>query len=279
MQFQHRTVKQTFMAYLAVQISVNKPSGKKGIPNVRETLSLVMDQVKILVENLQMVDPSVILLPHNAKEKVVVESHSIATAEHVHGNYNFMRNYFPQFCDHKHDTSMYSNVCMAFNIPHEELLWENSNILYGEHQSMYPRELQSENCVIVGSFLYSHRDMQGKRLMEFLSHLSGYHMKARWKAIRTRPEERKEVLLLWNVETDEKDKNQVTIFLESMYNTNHRKLFPLGYKLRLLFKGKNLLGSIEWIKHKSSLIDKLIVSRFIDLLESQVLKGRITRIT
>jgi hypothetical protein len=47
MQFQHCTVKRTFMAYLALWISVNKPSGKKGIPNVREALSLVMDQVKI----------------------------------------------------------------------------------------------------------------------------------------------------------------------------------------------------------------------------------------
>jgi hypothetical protein len=48
-QSQHRTVKRTFMAYLAVRISVNNPSGKKGIPNVREALSLVMDQVKILL--------------------------------------------------------------------------------------------------------------------------------------------------------------------------------------------------------------------------------------
>jgi hypothetical protein len=54
---------------------------------------------------------------------------------------------------------------------------------------MYPRELQAENCVIVVSFSYSHRDMQGKRIMEFLSHLSGYHMTAIWKAISTRPEE------------------------------------------------------------------------------------------
>jgi hypothetical protein len=47
--------------------------------------------------------------------------------------------------------------------------------------------------------------MQGKRLMEFLSHLSGYHMTARWKSVRTRTEELKEVLWLWHVETDEKD--------------------------------------------------------------------------
>jgi hypothetical protein len=73
MQSQHRTVKRTFMAYLAVRTSVNKPSEKKGIPNVRESLSLVMDQVKILLENLQMVDPSVILLPHKAKDRVGVE--------------------------------------------------------------------------------------------------------------------------------------------------------------------------------------------------------------
>jgi hypothetical protein len=82
-------------------------------------------------------------------------------------------------------------VLVAFNTPQEEFLRENSNILYGEHQAMYPKELQGENCVIVGSFLYYHRDMQGKRMMELLSHLSGYHITARWKAIITRPEERK----------------------------------------------------------------------------------------
>jgi hypothetical protein len=107
---------------------------------------------------------------------------------------------------------------------------------------MYPRELQAENYVIVGSFLYSHRDMQGKMFMEFLFHLSGYHMAARWKAIRTIPEEGNELARLWHVETDEKDKNKVTIFLESMYNTNQRKFVPLGYKLHLLFDVKDSVG-------------------------------------
>jgi hypothetical protein len=153
------------MAYLAVWISVNKPSGKKGIPNVIEALSLVMDQVKILLENMQMVDPSVIFLPHKAKDRVGVESDLIATVKHVHDNYDFMRKYFPQFYVHKHDTYMYFNVIMALNTPQEELFRESSSILYGEHQAMYPRELQAENCVIVGSFLYTPRDMQGKRLM------------------------------------------------------------------------------------------------------------------
>jgi hypothetical protein len=55
------------MAYLAVQISVNNPSGNKGTSNVREALSSVMEQVKILLENLQMVDLSVIFLPYKAK--------------------------------------------------------------------------------------------------------------------------------------------------------------------------------------------------------------------
>jgi hypothetical protein len=62
--------------------------------------------------------------------------------------------------------------------------------------------------------------MQGRRLMELLSHLSGYHMTARWKATLTRPEEGKEIHRPWHVETDEKDKKQVTRFLEYMYNTN-----------------------------------------------------------
>jgi hypothetical protein len=84
--------------------------------------------------------------------------------------------------------------------------------------------------------------MQGKRLMEFLSHLSDYHMTARWKAINTRPEEGKKVLRLWYVETDEKDKKQVTRFLESMYNTNQRKLFFLGYKLHFLFGVNDYIG-------------------------------------
>jgi hypothetical protein len=67
MQFQHRTVKWTFMAYLAVPIIVNKPSRKKRIPNVREALSLVMDQVKILLENLQMVDQASSFFPIRPK--------------------------------------------------------------------------------------------------------------------------------------------------------------------------------------------------------------------
>jgi hypothetical protein len=84
--------------------------------------------------------------------------------------------------------------------------------------------------------------MQGKRLIECLSHLSGYHLTSRWKAVSTRPEEGKENLRLWHVETDEKDKKQVTRFLESMYNTNQRKLFPLGYKHSLLFVVKYSIG-------------------------------------
>jgi hypothetical protein len=35
---------------------------------------------------------------------------------------------------------------------------------------------------------------------------------------------------------------------------------------------------MEWIKHKIPLIDKLILSRFIDPFELQVLKGLIMRI-
>jgi hypothetical protein len=84
--------------------------------------------------------------------------------------------------------------------------------------------------------------MQGKRLMEFHSHLSGYHVTARWKAATTIPEEGKEVIRLWRVETDKEEKKQVTRFLESMYNTNQRKLFPLGYKLRFLFYVKDSIG-------------------------------------
>jgi hypothetical protein len=234
--------KKTFMEYLAVRISVNKPSGKKGTSNAREALMLVMDKVKILLEDLQMADPSVIFLPHKAKDRVGVKFDLIATTEHIHDKYDFMRKYFPQFYVHKHDRYLYSNVLMAYNTPQEELLRESSNSLYEEHQAMYPRELQAENCVIVGSFLYSPIDMQGKRLMEFLSHLSSYRMTARSKAASTRPEEGKEVLRMWHVETDEKDKKQVTRLLESMYNTNQRKLYPLGYNLGFLFYVKYSIG-------------------------------------
>jgi hypothetical protein len=95
MQFQHRTVKRTFMAYVAVRISVNKPSGKKGTPNVREALTLVMDQVKIILNNLQIVDPSFIFLPRKAKDRVGVELDLIATAEHIHDNYEIHAQVFP----------------------------------------------------------------------------------------------------------------------------------------------------------------------------------------
>jgi hypothetical protein len=134
------------MAYMTVRISVKKPSGKKGIPSVRMALNLVMDQVKILLENIKMV-------PHKAKNRVGVESDLIATSEHILDNFDFIHKYFPQLYVHKHDTYMYSNVIIAFKTPHKELLRESSNILYGEHHAMYPKELQAEKCVIVGSFL------------------------------------------------------------------------------------------------------------------------------
>jgi hypothetical protein len=44
------------------------------------------------------------------------------------------------------------------------------------------------------------------------------------------------------MEIYEKDKKEVTRFLESMYNTNQSKLFPLGYKLRFLFDVKESIG-------------------------------------
>jgi hypothetical protein len=103
-------------------------------------------------------------------------------------------------------------------------------------------------------------------------------MTAIWKAISTIPEEWKEILRLWHVETNEKDKKQVTRFLESMYNTNQRKLFPLGYKLSFLFDVKDSTGVHGMDKAQNSLIDKLTLSRFIDPLEFQGLKGRIIRI-
>jgi hypothetical protein len=105
---------------------------------------------------------------------------------------------------------------------------------------MYPRDLQAGNCVMVGSFIYSHRDMQGKRFIKFLSHLIGYKIIARWEAGDEKPEKGKERLCLWHVESDGKDKKQVA--LESMYNMNQRKLFPLGYKRRFLFDVKESIG-------------------------------------
>jgi hypothetical protein len=86
---------------------------------------------------------------------------------------------------------------------------------------------------------YTHQRYAVKRLMEFMSHLSSYYMTARWKAISTISEEGKDIFRLWHVETTEKDKKQVTRFLESMYNTNQRKLFPLGYNLIFLFYVKD----------------------------------------
>jgi hypothetical protein len=79
------------MAYLAVRIISNNPSGKKETSSVREALSLVIDQVKILLENLQMVYPSVIILPHKAEDRVGVDS-----------NYDSMRKYFYQLYVHIH---------------------------------------------------------------------------------------------------------------------------------------------------------------------------------
>jgi hypothetical protein len=91
--------------------------------------------------------------------------------------------------------------------------------------------------------------------MELLSHLSVYHMTARWKAISTISEEGNEILRMWHVETNDKDKKQVTIFLESMHNPNQRKLFPLGYKIRFLYDVKDSIG-IHGIDKAQNLFDR-----------------------
>jgi hypothetical protein len=57
------------------------------------------------------------------------------------------------------------------------------------------------------------------------------------------------------VETDEKDKKQVTRFLESMYNTYQRKLFTLGYKLSFIFDVKYSIG-IHGIYKSQKLFDQ-----------------------
>jgi hypothetical protein len=137
---------------------VNKPSGKKVIPNVREALSLVIDQVKILLDNLQMVDPNVIILPNKAKDRVGVESDLIATAEHVHDNYDFMRKYFPQFYVHKHYTYMYSNVCMVFNTPQEDLLRKGVTYCMGSTMPCIPENCK-RNTVSLWDPFYNHTEI------------------------------------------------------------------------------------------------------------------------
>jgi hypothetical protein len=128
LQLKHRTVLRAHMAYVAVRSSVQKPSGKSGVSNTREELGMVMDQVKILLDNLQMVDASFIFLPCKAKDRAGENSEMIVLEEHVQNNYDFMRKYFPQLYVHGYDTYMYSNVMMDFNTPLEDLLHENSNI-------------------------------------------------------------------------------------------------------------------------------------------------------
>jgi hypothetical protein len=66
----------------------------------------------------------------------------------------------------------------------------------GSTRPCIPENFKRKN-VSLWDHLYthtSHRDMQGKRFMEFMSHLSGYNMTARWKAADTRPEGGKELL-------------------------------------------------------------------------------------
>jgi hypothetical protein len=103
-------------------------------------------------------------------------------------------------------------------------------------------------------------------------------MIARWKAVDAKPEEGKDRLCMWHVESDKKDKKQVTIFPESMYNTNQRKLFPLRYKLRFLFNVKDTIG-IHGRDKSQKLLDRQ--ADFIKMhrsVRAQVSKGRAMRI-
>jgi hypothetical protein len=63
-----------------------------------------------------------------------------------------------------------------------------------------------------------------------------------------------------------------------MYNTNQRKIFPLGYKLRFLFAVNESIGINGRDKAQKYWIGKHISSRFTDLCEPRELKEHIMRI-
>jgi hypothetical protein len=99
-----------------------------------------MYQVKTLLDNLQMVDSSVIFIPYKAKDRAGVESDMIATEEHPHDNYDFMRKYFTQFYVNRFDMYMYINVSMAFKTHHKSIC--SGQVATFCIQVMYPRDLQ-----------------------------------------------------------------------------------------------------------------------------------------
>jgi hypothetical protein len=65
----------------------------------------------------------------------------------------------------------------------EEILSQMSHKFRCEQHQVYVRYLQYVDVVDAGLFIYSHWNLNGARLIELLSNMSGSHMSGHWKAI------------------------------------------------------------------------------------------------
>jgi hypothetical protein len=109
----------------------------------------VTNQIKVSLENLQMIDKSALIITFQARYRIGADTELLDDPELVEADYDLIKVYFPEFYVHNRDTVMYLKVLMSFNEPFEDLLQKTSDTLLGDGQAMYKRSFQVEDSTIV----------------------------------------------------------------------------------------------------------------------------------
>jgi hypothetical protein len=169
--------------------------------------------------------------------------------------YDEMLKYTPEFYVRTEPEQLYGKWLVAHEVPMEEIVSQMSHTFRCKQHQVYVRYLQYENVVDAGLFIYSHWNMNGDRLTELLSNMSGYHMSGRWKAIAsgrkwtppsTKGEEESPLpYRALHIECTRSEKEKVVAFLEALYKTSFKREYPMGVKLLFIGSIRDATGFAE----------------------------------
>jgi hypothetical protein len=90
----HSKIRLNFVKYVAIHIQVQAPKHSGG-SWVKVALEIVAKQIKLFLENLQMIDKSALLIPFHARDLIGVNMELLDDPDIVKADYDFIKLYFP----------------------------------------------------------------------------------------------------------------------------------------------------------------------------------------
>jgi hypothetical protein len=90
-----------------------------------------------------------------------------------------MLKFIPHFYVRTEPGQLYGKRLVVHKVPLEDIVFQMSHTFRCEQHQVYVRYIQQEEVVDEGLFVYFHSNLNGDRLTELLSTMSGYHMSGR----------------------------------------------------------------------------------------------------